>query len=301
MTLAEGSCSSRPSFTLNQKARTWYPLSGGTDQMLDNESSLVADMYGRWTLDCVIEVARSVSLDLVSRPRHYRGIPMETATALENFKALVGNHPYWPDQAQRAAIYGALIGDSDGRTGTDRTAQFHHASNKVRAAAIKYAERVYDTGEEMLRNAFLDAVVTLKSYLNQLQGRSVTLGNAQTRAIFQAAVGVLSDQEVARVFGLQPAPGGNWPLAGVYDGNGAYLLEEITRVLHPTTAGLISQRQFIVMQRITSYGWQTIAWILGQIPARDDQLNARALIQIAYSWATALSDLDGTTAAGPRG
>ena len=237
--------------------------------MPKNESSLVADMYGRWTLDCVIEVARSVSLDFVSRPRHYRRIPEETATALENFKALVGNHPYWPDQAQRAAIYGALIGDSDGRTGTDRTAQFHQASIALRAAAIAYAERVYDTGEDMLRQAFLDAAVTLKSYLNTLQGRSVTLGHAQTGAIFQAAVGVLSDQEVARVFGLPPAPGGDWPLAGTYDGDGAYLIEEITRVLHPTTAGLMSQRQFIVMQRIAYYGSQTIDWILGEAPGME--------------------------------
>ena len=265
------------------------------------ESSLVPEMYGRWTLDCVIEVARSVSLDFVSRPRQYRRIPEDTATALANFKALVGNDPDWPDQAQRAAIYGALIGDSDGRTGTDRTAQFHDASMALRVAAVKYAERVYDTGEEALRNAFLDAAVTLVSYLNRLQGRSLTLGHAQTGAIFQAAVRVLSDQEVASVFGLQPAPGGNWPLAGTYDGDGAYLIEEITRVLHPTTAGLLSQRQFIVMQRIAHYGSHTINWILGVIPDRRDRENANALIQNAYSWATALRDLDRPTAAGPRG
>ena len=52
--------------------------------------SFLPGMYGRWTLDCVIEVARSVSLDFVSRPRHYRRIPEDTAIILESFKALVG-------------------------------------------------------------------------------------------------------------------------------------------------------------------------------------------------------------------
>jgi hypothetical protein len=75
-------------------------------EMPKNASSLVSHIYGRWTLDSVIEVARCVSLDFVSRPRHYRGISEGTASALENFKALVGNHPQWPDQAQRTAIYG---------------------------------------------------------------------------------------------------------------------------------------------------------------------------------------------------
>jgi hypothetical protein len=153
----------------------------------------------------------------------------------------------------------------------------------------------------MLRQAFLDAAVTLMSYLNTLQGRSVTLGHTQTGTIFQAAVRVLSDQEVARVFGLPPAPGGYWPLVGTYHGDGAYLIEEITRVLHPTTAGLIPQRQFIVMQRIAYYGSQTIDWILGGALDISDREKAKVPIQNAYSWATALRDLDRTTPAGPRG
>lgn len=248
-------------------------------------------LYGRWTLDCVIEVARSVSLDFVSRPRHYRLIRDDIAEILQDFKALTGNRPDWPDLAQRTAIYGALVGDSDGKLNADRTAQFHQASIALRERAIAFAERVYDTGEDMLRQAFRDAMVTLRSYLNTLQGRVVALGYAQTGAIFGKAVNVLSSKEVASVFGLPPAPGGEWPLKGIFDGNGAYLIEEVTRMLQPAMTGLVSQQQFIVMQRIADYGPQTITGVLDDGAGWDSKDRSNALIQSAYSWATALRDI----------
>ena len=32
----------------------------------------LSDMYARWTLDCVVEVAYAIALDFANRPRHYR-------------------------------------------------------------------------------------------------------------------------------------------------------------------------------------------------------------------------------------
>lgn len=253
--------------------------------------SLIAEMYGRWTLDCIVELANAVALDFVTRPRHYRPVPESVAGTLAQFKSLTGKHPNWPDTAQRAAIYIALLGASDATSGGGRSAQFHQASAALREAAKAFSERVYDTGVAMLRQSFRDRVVTLRAYLNTLEGRVVALGHSQTSAIFTQAKTVLSNKEVAGVFGLPPAPVGDWPLSGDFSGDGAYLVEEIARALQPETVGSLSERQFIVMQRIADYGKRTIEGVLDDSTGWETESRIDALIQNTYSWMTAIRDL----------
>lgn len=35
--------------------------------------TFLADMYARWTLDCLIEIAHAVSIDYFSSPEYYQG------------------------------------------------------------------------------------------------------------------------------------------------------------------------------------------------------------------------------------
>jgi hypothetical protein len=249
-------------------------------------------MYGRWTLDCIIEAVQAVAFDFVDRPRHYGRVPDDVAAVLERFRSQNGHRPDWPDLTQRTAVFSALLGPSDAAPSGDRTGQFHMASAAVRSAASAFAERAYDTGLTMLRQRFRDGLITLRAYLASLSGQVVTVGDQQTQATFARACAVLANTEVAAVFGLAPAANQGWPLEGTFNGDGAYLIEEITRVLQPASIGSLSERQFLVLQRVAAYGRSTIAGALDASKGWDKDDRIDAVIQSAYSWMAALRDLD---------
>jgi hypothetical protein len=56
--------------SLSTKGELTMANSNTTTQSFGN---LIGDMYARWTLDCVIEIAHAVSIDYVARPEFYRG------------------------------------------------------------------------------------------------------------------------------------------------------------------------------------------------------------------------------------
>jgi hypothetical protein len=248
-------------------------------------------IYERSTLDCIVEVAHAVSLDFVNRPRHYREIPDDIIEQMQNFRSSWGTNPDWPDLPQRAAIYTPLLGLPASIAGREESMPIQQAAEGVRQAATKYSERVYDTGEPMLRQAFCDATVTLQAQLTTISSVSVLKdGLARTNNVFKQAQALLSNDQVAGAFGLPAAPGPRWPFGGNFDGNGAYLIEEITEILNISTTGTVSQQHFIVLQRIAHYGHQTIKEAREYKPDwKPEQVSA--LIMLAYSWTTALDNL----------
>lgn len=251
-------------------------------------SIAAAELYELWTLDCVVDVAQAISLDFVARPRHYRRVSDRTAAVLEQLKARLGHDPDWPDGAQRAAIFGAVFGSGNG----DRSAQFHQASAGLRAAAAAFAERTFDTGVAMLRQRFRDSVIALRAHLSTLDGQAVDLGLRQTRAIFERARSVFADPQVAATFGLPPAPKGDWPLAGVYDGDGAYLVEEVSQLLRPESRNPSPERRFVVRQRVATYGRATLIGVADDSHDWDSDDRIDSLIANAYSWMAAALDLE---------
>jgi hypothetical protein len=255
------------------------------------EAAVVAELYARWILDGVVEVAHAVALDFVARPRHYRRVSDETAAVLEQFKARTGHEPDWPDAGQRAAIFGALFGVAGGAARNGGNSPFAIAGASLREAAVAFAERVYDTGVGMLRQRFRDTMIALRAYLSTLHGQVVLLGERQTQAIFDRARGILSDRHVAATFGLPPAPGGTWPLGGTFSGDGAYLVEEISRTLRSQSLNPVLERHLLVLQRVADYGRSTLARVLDEAPGWDADGRIDALIGEAYSWEAALRDL----------
>jgi len=254
----------------------------------------IGQMYKRWALDPVIEVAKAVSVDFVERFLPYRGV--QTDNVLANLKSRTGNDPNWPDLSQRRAIYGALLGPSDSYQIPREASRFHEAAAGLREAASNYSKRVFDTGEPMLRQAFIDEIETLQAHLNMLGGAVVNRGDAQTRAIFEAAVEILRDPAVARAFGLPPPNEDEWPLeARNYDGRGAFLIDEITRVLAPQGTGHVTRSRFIAMQRVASRGQETIDGVLAY-DEHSTEDEVKELIGKAYSWATALKALENVPA-----
>ncbi|MEO7860174.1 MAG: hypothetical protein ABIU05_06970 [Nitrospirales bacterium] len=248
----------------------------------------IGQMYGRWTLDCVNEAAYAVALDYEKRYRHYRDVDAAVGVILSDLRSRIGSDPRWPNAAQRSAINVPLIGISDAKSTNDRTSTIQEAGRTLRQAATTYSERVYDTGEPMLRQAFFDAAKNFRACLTTLVGNVVEVGNRHTLAIFEKSVNVLSSDAVAQAFGIPAAPPAPWPLNGQLDGGGAYLIEEITRTL-ATPVSPVSQGQFMALQRVASNG----ALVAAEI--EDDwHLDVNLcllLIGNAYAWATALRSL----------
>jgi len=256
----------------------------------------IGEIYGRWTLDCLVESATAVATDYVKRYRQYRGVPAEIATILADMRSRIGSDPAWPNTAQRAAINSPLLGPSDLQASTATPTPFRDAAMGVRTAAISYSERVYDTGEPMLRQAFVDAARHFQAYLTTLTGSVVERAKQDTQPIFEQSTQILSNSGVSQAFGLPPAPKNSWPLPqplqdqrSYLDGDGAYLMEEISRVLQPT-GGPLTQQRFLTSQRAAAAGGRTIQLVVqGDQEATGDKL--RGLIGYAYTWATALRDL----------
>jgi hypothetical protein len=148
----------------------------------------------------------------------------------------------------------------------------------------------------MLRQAFVDAARHFQAYLTTLTGSVVERARQDTQPIFEQSTRVLSNSGVSQAFGLPPAPKKSWPLPepledqkSYLDGDGAYLMEEISRVLQPT-GGPVTQQRFLTSQRAAAAGGRTIQLIVqGDQEAIGDKL--RGLIGYAYTWATALRDV----------
>lgn len=262
-----------------------------------SQFSEITGGYARWTLDCVIDSAVLISEDYAKRYRQYRAVLEDTSSLLMDFRIRTGSDPQWPNSVQRAAILTPFLGTSDGKPGSDRGTPFQEIASGLRMAAIAYSERVYDTGEPMLRQAFIDTARHFRAYLSTLSGSVIQAARTQTELMFNRATKVLSTEGVTHAFGLPPAPAGSWPLpvdfkgADFLDGNGAYFIEEVYRVLQPPGVSF-KQQQFLVLQRVAVAGARTMDGILRDHHEKDEDA-VRDLIGHAYTWSTAVRHLAG--------
>lgn len=297
------------------------------DALSQKNPPLIATMYERWTLDYIIELVQLISLDFVCRPAQYRLVSQDISEILQDFRFLTGTDPKFPSRMQRSMTFEATLGLSDGigmvmetknssptagvaGTGsvmsiTPEGAQFKKMSAELRERARAYTERQVTQGEGQLLQAFLDAGVTIQSYLRPIDDENnvVIIGNTQTKAIFDKAALVLRDKTVSGRFGRPSATRDTWPLGGLLDGNGSLLIQEIGKVLiqgmmAASTLMPLSQNKFDVMQRIASYGSLTISGVFdGSFSADPEESLAsrkerfESLISAAYSWKTALDTL----------
>ena len=248
---------------------------------------LIAEMYERWTLDCVIGLANGIAVDFINRPRQYKDVTAAIATNLQDLWFLSETDPNYPGPNKRKMIFEALIGPSD-RVVEECESQFHAAAAAVRERARAYSERQVTTGEAHLRQAFQDAASTFYSYLRTLtENRVVILGNKQTNNIFEKSVEILKSNKVTAVFGRPPTSEKDWPLRSKFEGDGARVIEEVSKTLD-TPVGKMSQNDFIVTQRIASYGADTIRLILTKDPQSATDKELEGFIREAYRWKTAL-------------
>src|SRR6476646_230984 len=212
--------------------------------------TLSSEMYERWALDCMIDVAHALSNDYIKNLVYYGRLSESIKTILSDFQSLTGLDPKWPNTIQRGKIYGEVLGRS-----------FSTISGALRRGAIIFSEDASGKGEEIVRQAFKDEVITLRAYLKNHDEYARVVDEHRTQAIFLNAVTVLRSPELAMIFGLKTAIENDWPFQGSFSSHGSLLIEEITRKLSPKlecNVPTILQERFINLQRVAYYGKLTI-------------------------------------------
>lgn len=243
----------------------------------------LSELYGRWALNSLVELAYVLSHDVAVRPQYYQQLSAETANIIAGFRFKLGSDPDWPDAFQRALNFKVLL-------------QVCVASPQVREAALRHAE---NPGGEM-QEAFRVAAANCREQLAPLEGQALALVARQTQPIFERAVTLFRDAGITQAFGLPPVPQESWPLGSNFSGNAAYTIAELIRGLGriaclsgaykrirfeksgdrplvPRLGVSLPQDKFLKLQRAAYYGGTTIAHLMS---SRD--LGSSEVIEGAY-------------------
>jgi hypothetical protein len=256
----------------------------------DDFPALVADLYARWTLDALSEIAYAVSGDLVVRPHLYQSD--DIPDAIVSLRMSLGTSPELPNAVQRQAMLNPILGRSDGARSDAgaNTSSFYQARKKLLDAAVAFSERAVDTGLSMLEDRVRSALVPLRAHFDGLRGKSVRLSAQQIKAQSKVAVDVLTSPGIARVFGVVAAEKG-WPF-GSTDANGAKLVEAAGTTLSLGPDHRMNYTRFILLQRVAVEGGRALATALGPLP--DTSKDLQTLVSQLYTWGASLRDFQQT-------
>jgi hypothetical protein len=248
---------------------------------------LIGDMYARWTLDVVIEIARAVSLDYIARPDFYRGVVPEKIVDLACSYGYARN---FPDKHQRSRLNSPIFGASDGyrlpKGVTAVTNKFRQYREPLFNACVAYTERTPTESRGGLREAVIQAMSFLPSFLHNFDGHSVRSSYEQMSAIADLSYEILRSPTVSGVFGVAPAPSERWPLKAD-DQRGSQLIDIISTTLQLKDSGS-SQEAFTRLRILTQAGGEAIEAILFDDPTSETHFER--LVQKVYAWARSFAD-----------
>ena len=227
------------------------------------------------------------------QPEQPRDRGVEIAELLAVLHTRYGAYEHYPSKSQRDEIYVSLFGQSSGLPITDGVGDFPRLRDQLMEAARAFAERVYETGVEMLRERVRTHHRPFKEFLDGVQGASLRWSRNRALPILTegTAYQILRDRGVAAVFGIPTPPKPAWPY--VEDSNGDKLVEEISKQLRwDNEPGMpISREQFIDLQRAALRGAEAIATILDYNEEDADDQDQNRLITKVYTWHSALLSL----------
>jgi hypothetical protein len=210
------------------------------------------------------------------------------AQVLAELHARFGYNELFPSTLQRVEIYRPVFGGGAGGAGEE--GDFPRLRDALLDAAAAFAERVFDSGVEMLRERVRTTHRPLAQYLQGLQGDSLKWDREHALATLteDVAYGVLRTKGVTGVFGVEKAPEAAWPY--IEDANGDKVVESISHQLtwpgQPAGAW-ISRERISNLQRAALRGAEALAAIIDFGAASgNDALSD--LITRCYTWRAAL-------------
>jgi hypothetical protein len=248
---------------------------------------LIGDMYARWTLDTIIEVARAVSLDYIARPDFYRGQVTDKIVDLSFSYGFTRN---FPDKHQRSRLNSPIFGVSDGyplpRGVTAVADKFHQYRGPLFKACIAYTERTVTDSRGGLREAIVQAMTFFPSFLRNFEGYSARLSYEQMHFLSDLCYEILRNPTVSGVFGVAPTPSELWPLKAD-DQRGSQLIEVISTTLQIKSSAS-SQEAFTKLRLLAQSGGEALEAVLLDDPTSEGHFEK--LVQKVYAWAKSYAD-----------
>jgi hypothetical protein len=266
----------------------------------------VAATYFYLQLDCLVAFAYHIAKDFFKRPQLYTAVrePIVTprgatsgertiAPNVARLRAQSGNDERVPSQEQRDEIFLPVFGQSGMGPGNGQ-GDFPRLRDELVNASAAFAERVFDTGEEMLRERVRTTHRPFRDYLTGLHGDSLvwSTDEALTGVARKLTYPILRNKGVCSVFGISTPPKAEWPFTE--DANADKLIEEISNhLLVPTNSYPGITREGISnRQRTALRGAEALATIL-DFTERGNDKDLDLLITKCYTWGSALKSLTG--------
>jgi hypothetical protein len=252
----------------------------------------IADLYERWTLDIIPSLGQPCAALCRDYPQEFKNVPTATLGTLADLRYRTGYDSNYLDEQSRKALLMPVLGESDGVKGGNRSDGFHRSADALRGRAKDFVQRVFTTGEAQLRNAFRDAATTFQRYLTTVDGNVVADADVRLRKHFDDVVAILQTTQFAAGLGLPAAAGAPWPLNQTWDGDGAMLVQAVTKRAQASGGTpIVTDEEFLQIQRIASYGAETIEAVLTVPAIWTTDTTTDAAIDQAYRWWTAITEL----------
>jgi hypothetical protein len=270
----------------------------------------IAGLYFYHQLDLLVDLAHKVSYDFFARPKLYidlgevqepGGPPRPLREILAQLHARFGYDEFFPCNPQRDEIFLPIFGRG-GVYSAAEEGDFPRLRDALINAAAAFAERVFDTGVDMLRERVRTTVRVFRQYLRGVQGDSIKWSreNALSALTENVTYNILRGPGVAGVFGIRTPPEPNWPY--IEDANGDKLIEAISRQLQLADrpdAHIVTWEQILNLQRVALRGAEAIATVIDfQEPGSNDELSL--LITKCYTWGAALLSVAPTATQPPK-
>ena len=192
-----------------------------------NAASFLGDMYARWTLDCLVEIAHAISIDYFSNPEFYQGD--DTPDHIVDLWLSYGSVKNFPNKDQRAILAGAIFGGSDGyppKGATTYNDAFHQNRDPLFMACIAAQTATASESRAGLNQQVRQALPNFLSYLEGFPGKAAGLAYGQIEAVSETSFAILrSDTVSSRFIGTHFKISEEWPLPKS-DSNGDKLIAE---------------------------------------------------------------------------
>lgn len=266
-------------------------------------TAFLGDMYARWTLDCLVEIAHTISDDYFSNPEFYQGV--DAPDDIVDLWLSYGSVKNFPNKDQRFTLAGAIFGTSDGysmkgamsapampgtvmpgtappATAMPGTAMpvndaFHQNRDALFKACIAAQTATSAESRDGLNQQVLQALPNFQSYLGGFPGKAARVAYNQIKAVSQTSFAVLRSGTVSsRFIGSHSHISDDWPLQKS-DPNGDKLIAECASKFK--TAGSNMSKDFPTLRALARAGAEALDSIVQPTTDLDK------LISKTYSWA----------------
>jgi hypothetical protein len=241
-------------------------------------AAFLGDMYARWTLDCLVEIAHAISIEYFSGPEFFQG--EDAPDNIADLWLSYGSVKNLANKDQRHVLAGPIFGDSDGYPSKSTTLYndaFHQNRDPLFKACIAAQTATSAESREELNQQVVVALQNFQSYLAGFPGKAVRIAHEQIKAVSDTAFAVLRNDTISsRFIGTHTPISDDWPLQ-TSDPNGDKLIAECVSKLKIDSVDM--PNDFPNLRALAHAGGEALEAILHPATHLED------LIRKTYSWA----------------